>query len=227
MSAMTIAGVIVAAGASTRMDGVNKLLQPLHGRPLLAYSLAVFAGHPRVERVVVVASPANFEPFRALAAEFAGVGVVLGGARRRDSVLCGLQAAGDCDIIVVHDGARPLVTEAMIDAVIDGAIATGAALCAVPVADTVKRGDAKGLVEATVVRDGLWLAQTPQAFRADLLRRAHAATDADATDDAALVEGLAEPVRLVAGSRENLKVTTPEDLALAEALLAARGYTAS
>jgi 2-C-methyl-D-erythritol 4-phosphate cytidylyltransferase len=128
---------------------------------------------------------------------------------------------------VVHDGARPLVTAALIDAAIEGALATGAALCAVPIADTVKRGGGAGLVEATVARDGLWLAQTPQAFRADLLRRAHTATHVDATDDAALVELLSEPVRLVPGSRENIKVTTPEDLALAEALIAARGYTAS
>jgi 2-C-methyl-D-erythritol 4-phosphate cytidylyltransferase len=97
----------------------------------------------------------------------------------------------------------------------------------VPVADTVKRGDAMRLVLGTVTRDGLWLAQTPQAFRAEVLRRAHAASDLDATDDAALVELLGEPVRLVLGSRENVKLTTPEDFALVEALLAARGYTAS
>jgi 2-C-methyl-D-erythritol 4-phosphate cytidylyltransferase len=225
---MTVAGgIIVAAGSSTRMGGVDKLLQPLGGRPLLAHSLAVFAGRPRIERLIVVASEANLEAVRALAAYFAGISVVPGGARRRDSVLCGLQALEGCDIVVVHDGARPLVTAALIDAALDGALEAGAALCAVPVADTVKRANATGLVEATVARDALWLAQTPQAFRAELLRRAHAATEVDATDDAALVELLGEPVRLVPGSRDNLKVTTPEDLALAEALIAARGYTAS
>jgi len=146
---------------------------------------------------------------------------VRGGERRRDSVRAGLDALADCDYVVVHDGARPLVTKALIDAALAGARETGAALCAVPVSDTVKRTDDAGLVRSTVSRAGLWLAQTPQAFRTELLLRAHEATEIDATDDAALVELLGEPVRVVMGSPRNLKVTTPADLRLAEALLAA------
>ncbi len=239
-SVMTVGAIIVAAGSSSRMGGGDKLLLEVGGRPVLAHSVAAFDAHPGIDAVVIVASEANIEALRAIATGFARAKVVLGGMRRRDSVLCGLEALEGSkplppapspstervgDIVVVHDGARPLVTRALIDAAIEGARETGAALCAVPVSDTVKRGDASGLVRSTVSRENLWLAQTPQAFRADVLRRAHAAHDIDATDDAALVELIEEPVRLVMGSRENLKVTTPDDLPLIEALMAARGYT--
>ena len=204
------------------MGGGDKLQLVVGGQPVLSYSLAVFDGHEGIDAVVVVASEANVEAVRTMASEFAKVRVVLGGMRRRDSVACGLEALEGCEIVVVHDGARPLVTRELIDAAIEGARETGAALCAVPVSDTVKRAEESGLVRGTVSRDHLWLAQTPQAFRVDVLRRAHAAHDIDATDDAALVELIEEPVRLVMGSRENIKVTTPDDLPLIEALMAAR-----
>jgi 2-C-methyl-D-erythritol 4-phosphate cytidylyltransferase len=223
---MKAGGIIVAAGSSTRMGGLDKLLQTAAGRPVVAHSIARFAAHPRIDRLVVVASEANIEAVRVLAGEFPGTKVVLGGPRRRDSVLRGLEALGECDFVVVHDGARPMVTAELIDAAIGGAMEAGAALCAIPVSDTVKRGDPEGTVLETLAREGLWLAQTPQAFRAELLRRAHAATDVDVTDDATLIEMLGAPVKLVAGSRENVKITTPDDLRLVEALLAARGYTA-
>jgi 2-C-methyl-D-erythritol 4-phosphate cytidylyltransferase len=219
---MTIGGIIVAAGRSTRMGGSDKLLLQVGDRPLIAYSLACFDAHPRIDNIVIVASEANAEALRAIAGAFPKSQVVLGGKRRRDSVMCGLEALDACNIVVVHDGARPLVTADLIDAAIDGALEVGAALCAVPVSDTVKRGDVAGLVRGTVSREDLWLAQTPQAFRLDLLRRAHAAHDIDATDDAALVELIDAPVRLVLGSRQNVKVTTPEDLTLVEALLASK-----
>ena len=224
---MTTGAIIVAAGGSSRMGGVDKLLVPLAGRPVIAHAVSAFATHARIDSVVVVASEANVETVRAIAGDFEAVIIVPGGRRRRDSVWRGLEALPGSEVVVVHDGARPLVTAELIDAAIDGALEAGAALCAVPVSDTVKRADAMRLVLGTVTRDGLWLAQTPQAFRAEVLRRAHAASDIDATDDAALVELLGEPVRLVLGSRENVKLTMPEDFALVEALLAARGYTAS
>jgi 2-C-methyl-D-erythritol 4-phosphate cytidylyltransferase len=220
---MTTGAIIVAAGSSQRMGGIDKLLAPLGGRPVIACSIAVFAAHPRIDALAIVISPANEAAIRAIATDLASEArVVLGGSRRRDSVANGLDALGDCDHVLVHDGARPLVTSDLIDAALDGAIQTGAALCAVPVADTVKRAADTGLVASTVNRERLWLAQTPQAFRTDVLRRAHAAHDIDATDDAALVELIEEPVRLVMGSTENLKITTPSDLALAAAILASR-----
>ena len=222
-----IGAIIVAAGSSTRMGGGDKLLLPIGGLPVIEHSIARFAANPRIDSLVVVASETNIEATRAIAAPYADTRVILGGKRRRDSVFCGLEALGACDIVAVHDGARPLVTAELIDAALDGALDAGAALCAVPVSDTVKRGDASGLVRSTVSREDLWLAQTPQAFHTDLLRRAHKANDIDATDDAALVELIEQPVRLVRGSRDNIKVTTPEDVALIEALMAARGYTAN
>lgn len=220
---MTAGAIVVAAGRSVRMGGIDKLLAPVGGRPVLAHGLAVIDAHPAIQRVVVMVSESNRAAVEAIVSVAApSARVVLGGARRRDSVLNGLEALDGCDYVLVHDGARPLLSAALIDAALEGARQTGASLCAVPVADTVKRSDVGGLVRSTVSRDGLWLAQTPQAFRRDLLLRAHASYDIDATDDAALVELLGEPVRLVPGSRENIKVTTPEDLALVEALLASR-----
>ncbi len=218
---MSAGAIIVAAGGSQRMGGVDKLLLPLAGRPVLAHSLSTFAAHPRIDAIVVVASEANAASIRALVEQYApAAAVVLGGPRRRDSVLNGLEALMDCDYVLVHDGARPLLTPELIDAALDGAIESGASLCAVPVSDTVKRADEAGFVRGTVSRRDLWLAQTPQAFRCDTLRRAHASTDIDVTDDCALVELLGEPVRIVMGSQRNLKLTTAADLALAAALLA-------
>jgi 2-C-methyl-D-erythritol 4-phosphate cytidylyltransferase len=220
---MANGAIIVAAGSSQRMGGFDKLLLPLGDRPVIAHSLAAFTSHPRIEVLVVVASATNEDAIRELLPDKGTkASIVLGGPRRRDSVLNGMAAVEGCEYVVVHDGARPLVTPEMIDAALDGAIESGAALCAVPVADTVKRSDLEGLVESTISRERLWLAQTPQAFRLDVLRRAHLSHDIDATDDAALVELLGEPVRLVAGSAENVKITTPSDLRLAAAILAAR-----
>jgi 2-C-methyl-D-erythritol 4-phosphate cytidylyltransferase len=202
------------------MGGLDKLLAPLGDRPLIARSIAVFAAHPAIDQLIVVASKANFKAIGTICRDLPSpCQVVIGGERRRDSVRAGLDAIAGHDYVVIHDGARPLVSPGLIDTALAGARETGAALCAVPVLDTVKRTNSLGLIRSTVSREGLWLAQTPQAFRTDLLLRAHQSSDIDATDDAALVELMGEPVRVVFGSTRNLKVTTPEDLALAEALL--------
>lgn len=214
--------VIVAAGQSTRMGDADKVLTPLAGRPLLAWSLDAFARTDSVDAIVVVASSGNREAIVALTRDMVKVhGVVLGGERRRDSVHAGLVTLADCEYVIVHDGARPLVTPDLIEAALAGADETGAAICAVPITDTVKRDNGHGFVRGTVSREQLWLAQTPQAFRLDLLLRAHAEVEGDLTDDAAMVEHLGAPVGLVQGSARNIKVTTPEDLELAAALLAA------
>ena len=215
-----VAAIIVAAGSSRRMNGVDKLLAPLGGKPLVSYSIEAFTNHEGVDEVVVVASESNLDAIKEIAGDRARV--VLGGRRRRDSVLNGLRGVGGCDYVIVHDAARPFVDAAMIDEALSGAEELGASLCAVPVSDTVKRADPAGKVSSTVTREGLWLAQTPQAFRADLLLRAHQSIDIDVTDDAAMIELLGEPVKLVMGSTRNIKVTLQEDLALAEALLSSR-----
>ena len=123
--------------------------------------------------------------------------------------------------MIIHDGARPLVTAALIERGLAEAEETGAACCALPVADTVKESDAAGNIAGTIDRSRLWLAQTPQTFRYELLLEAHRHAKGEATDDAALVEALGIKVRLYEGTRGNIKVTTPEDLALAQALLKA------
>jgi 2-C-methyl-D-erythritol 4-phosphate cytidylyltransferase len=213
-------GIVLAAGAGERMRGIDKLLTTVHGRPLIAYAIGAFAATDAIDETVVVASDANRDQLKTIVAAVAPrARVVLGGRRRRDSVRAGLDAVSGCEYVVVHDGARPAVTPALIEAALAGARETGAALCAVPVADTLKRGDDAGLVYSTVSRENLWQAQTPQAFRYDVLLRAHAATDIEATDDAALVELMDAPVQLVKGSLRNVKVTTPEDLDLVEAVL--------
>ncbi|HXH21897.1 MAG TPA: 2-C-methyl-D-erythritol 4-phosphate cytidylyltransferase [Dehalococcoidia bacterium] len=218
---MVTGAVIVAAGRSTRMGGADKLLMPVAGRAVVAHAVRPFLVHDAIAAVTVVVSRANQEAVAAAVGKHEKLKFVLGGERRRDSVRAGLLTLRGCDYVVVHDGARPLVTAGLIDAALEGARECGAALCAVPVRDTVKRGDASGHVHSTISREGLWLAQTPQAFRLELLLRAHDVVEGDVTDDAAMIEHLGAPVKLVEGSVRNIKVTTPEDVALVEALLTA------
>lgn len=214
--------MVVAAGSSVRMGGLEKLFAPLGGRPLLAHTLAAFQSCPAVQRVVVVLAAENLARGLALAEE-EGLDkvrtVCLGGRRRQESVWEGMEALGACAWVVVHDGARPLVTPQLIEEGLAAAGETGAAVCALPSQDTVKRVDEQGRVLRTLDRRRLWLIQTPQVFRYDILREAHQRSRRPATDDAALVERLGHPVRVYRGSPRNLKVTTPEDLFLAEALL--------
>ena len=220
---MTVAALIVAAGRGSRMGAARpKALLPIAGIPMLARAVAPFASHPRIARVVAVVADPD-EARAALGPGAAGVILVRGGAERQDSVRLGLRAAGDAGILLVHDAARPLVPRRVIDDVLQGAIRHGAAIPAIPVADTVKRV-ARGAVTGTVPRDDLRLAQTPQGFRAEILRDAYDRARRDrfrGTDDASLVEHAGGRVVVVEGSERNLKVTRPADLELAEALLRA------
>src|SRR5438477_3920123 len=170
-------------------------------------------------RAVVVAAPeswvARARRILGRVAQGPSLTVVAGGRTRQDSVWLALQAAPeDAEIVVVHDAVRPLITRRLIDAVLRAAAAEGAAICALPITETVKRVRAER-VELTLDRSELWAVQTPQAFRADLLREAHEKARRDGvvgTDDAMLVERLGHPVRVVRGLAENVKITTPEDL---------------
>ncbi|HLA19598.1 MAG TPA: 2-C-methyl-D-erythritol 4-phosphate cytidylyltransferase [Dehalococcoidia bacterium] len=215
---------MVAAGGSIRMAGADKLFAPLGGVPLLVRALRAFQDSPLVDRIVLVLSAGNLERGRALA-DACGVDKLTaaceGGPRRQDSVRLGLEALGPCEWVLVHDGARPLVSAELIERGLAAARETGAAVPAVPLADTVKLAAADGTVERTLDRSHLWAAQTPQVFRYDLLLPTHREVTADVTDDAAMLEALGLPVKLFEGSAANIKVTTPEDLRLAEALLAA------
>jgi 2-C-methyl-D-erythritol 4-phosphate cytidylyltransferase len=217
--------VVVAAGHSRRMGGVDKILSPVLGRALISYALRAFNDSERVSSIVLVVSSHILDECRRLVDE-QGFHKVLeiceGGARRQDSVRLGLDELGATEWTMVHDGARPFVDAAIIGAGLAAARETGAAMAAVPVKDTIKVAGPDGMVLRTVDREGLWAAQTPQVFRTDLLVEAHSQVTDDVTDDASMVERMGGNVKLFMGSYDNLKVTAPEDIRLVEALLRAR-----
>jgi 2-C-methyl-D-erythritol 4-phosphate cytidylyltransferase/2-C-methyl-D-erythritol 2,4-cyclodiphosphate synthase len=227
--------LIVAAGQGRRLGGgTPKQYLDLAGRPLLAWTLEAFERCAAVEGVVVVVDPQGVARTSSLVERF-GIRKVArvteGGAERPDSVQRGLEALpAECSLVAIHDGARPLVRPELIARVVEAAAACGAAIPVLPVPDTVKRGDGAGHpVTATEDRTQLHLAQTPQVFEVELIRRAYAARQADdatpVTDDAQLVERLGATVRMVAGDPSNIKITLPEDLRLAGELLRAAGDT--
>ena len=226
---MNVKVLIPAAGAGRRMGaGTNKQYLELADRPLLARTLDVFEQHSLIDSIILIVSPAEIayckEEIVTRGNYRKVMAVIAGGAERQDSVYCGLQAcqADDDDLILIHDGARPLVSAEIIDRVLDSVQQHAACLTAVPVKDTVKVVQ-DDCVVATPERATLWLAQTPQAFRYRLIRSAHdraAEQGVRATDDAQLAEWAGAKVRVVQGEYRNLKITTPEDLEVAERLLA-------
>lgn len=225
--------LLLAAGRGTRYGGaVPKAFLPLRGRPLLLHAaerLAAALPPAAGGELLVVAhrddSERHLEPLlpglRAAVGARIGVRTVEGGATRQQSVRLGLAATSpDVELVLVHDAARPLVPIAAVADCVAAAARTGAALLALPATDTPKRVRDQR-VEATLERASIWLAQTPQVIRRDLLLRAMAAAEADGfdgTDDVSLVERLGLPVEVVPGARHNLKITHPDDLPLAEAL---------
>jgi 2-C-methyl-D-erythritol 4-phosphate cytidylyltransferase/2-C-methyl-D-erythritol 2,4-cyclodiphosphate synthase len=221
---MHVVAIIAAGGRGERLGaGVPKQLVEIGGRSILERSVALFDRCDRVHEIVVVVPP-ELEEERGWAARVGKpLRIVRGGARRQDSVANGFAAAGDrCDIVVVHDAARPFASLGLIARTIDAAAGCGAALAAVPARDTIKLVDA-GVVSATIPRERVRLAQTPQAFRRDVLARAiEAGTGAaEATDEASLAERAGFGVALVEGESTNIKITTPEDLELARSLVGA------
>jgi 2-C-methyl-D-erythritol 4-phosphate cytidylyltransferase len=218
--------IIVGAGQGTRFGAANKVLAPLTGRPVLAYSLDAAQNATTVAAIIVVASAHLLDDVLKLARSASWpklIAVIPGGNRRQDSVAAGLASVPSQTVLVaVHDAARPLVSPHHFDDCIAAAHQCGAAIVATPVSDTLKRVNGTTIVE-TVPREALWAAQTPQCFRVDLLRRAFAHADAlglTVTDEAAMVEALGHPVAIVPGSETNLKITRSTDLDLAAALLA-------
>ncbi len=220
-----VGAVIVAAGTSERM-GMDKQLALVGDTPVLAHSLNAFQRSPRVHRIVVVLNRGNMEAGQAIITmgRFSKVmATPLGGATRQESVLRGLEALGTCDIVLIHDGARPFVSTDLISKGVDAALYHGAAIPAVPIRDTVKEVSPEGMVLATRDRHTLWLSQTPQVFRYDLIVEAHRWAKSEGfevSDDAALLEARGVPVVIFRGSYSNLKLTTVEDLELARALWA-------
>lgn len=223
--------IVVAAGRGSRLGGETpKQYRPIAGVPMVLRALHPFTAHPEVVHVVLVlpAEDVDAPPEFLRHLTGAGLRLVAGGAERADSVAAGLAALDPaCTTVLVHDAARPFVERGVIDAVIACARAGEGAVAAVRVSDTLKQAALAepSRIERSVPRDGLWRAQTPQGFPRAVLERAHregVRAGGPATDDAALVERTGVPVRLVPDSPRNLKVTTAEDLELAE-LLAGRG----
>lgn len=219
--------ILPAAGLGTRMGGRKSFLA-LAGRPILFHTLDRFLPfREQVCQTILVAHPDDVgaigEQWGTTLRDAYGVThVVAGGARRQDSVKAGLACLGpEAELVAIHDAVRPFVAPDAIAAALEAAEAVGAAIVATPMKPTVKRV-ADGRIAATVDRRGLWCAQTPQVFRRQLILDAYAAepNGPDVTDDAQLVERLGHPVAIVPGSDLNLKITTPEDLHLAEAILA-------
>ncbi len=225
---MRVNAVIVAAGKGERMATLlPKPFLPVAGVPLLIHTLRSLARSALITRMIVVVAPEREAFCRDLLDSYGPFGMPLrlvqGGPERQDSVRLGLAALDpDCEIVVIHDAARPLITAEIIDRSVTAAAETGGALVAVPARDTLKRVGRDGVVVETVPRQELWLAQTPQTFQVPLIREAHARALTEgvlATDDAALVERLGGKIQVVLGNARNFKITTPEDLRLAEVLL--------
>jgi 2-C-methyl-D-erythritol 4-phosphate cytidylyltransferase/2-C-methyl-D-erythritol 2,4-cyclodiphosphate synthase len=216
--------VVVAAGSSRRMGGIDKLQLDLAGRPVLAWSVAAMRAAASVARILVVTSADRVEELAAqpwIAA--AGARVIPGGERRQDSVAAGVRAC-DAEVVLVHDGARPLVSPGLVDAIAAAAREAGAAIPVVPVVDSLKRLDGDRVAGAAP-RDGLGRAQTPQGARMEILRMAvDAYADGPETfgDEAELLARADVPVRAVEGEPTNLKVTLPDDVRLARAIAGAR-----
>ncbi len=219
----TCGAVIVAAGSASRMGGIDKVMAPLGGEPMIARTVRAFQDCDAIKKIVVVTRQDLILPISQLCAGMSKVtAVVAGGSSRQESVHLGLNAlAGEVELTAIHDGARPLVTWQLIDRVVRAANTYGAAAPAVPVKDTIKVVSG-GTVQSTPDRNSLRAVQTPQVFDFDLLRGAlyKAQTEgAQVTDDCSAVERMGMVVKLVEGDERNLKVTTPLDLKLAQMLL--------
>ena len=215
-------GVVIAAGGSSqRMGKTDKLLALLGGKPLLARVIDACQRCHLVDQIVVVVNEENLERCRRLVDEGGWsrvTDVCPGGERRQDSVAAGLKRLDRCDWVVIHDGARPLLTVDLIERGLEAAKETGAAVAAVPAKDTIKVAGDDRIVHQTPPRQNLWAVQTPQVFRIGIITEAYSRANEDVTDDASLVEQLGYKVKLYMGSYDNIKVTTPDDLALAELL---------
>ena len=220
--------IVVAAGSATRMEGIDKIMTPLGGTPLILHTLAPFQASPLVEEIVIVTQEDKMVEIGTLCSRngFDKVKrIVKGGATRTDSVWAGLkEVSKSAGYIAIQDGARPFVTREIIEETIRTAKARSAAAPAIPVKDTIKRAE-DGVVTETLDRASLFAIQTPQGFAAPLIRagiQKAVEEKISLTDDCAAVERLGCPVALTQGSEENIKITTPADLILGEAILAAR-----
>jgi len=226
---MHVTAIIVAAGEGKRIGGrVSKSFLSIAGRPLVLRTLDRFFATRSVEKVILVVADKELRQSQMLLQNDPNLShrpwiLQAGGASRQESVRRGLEKLdSDCEIVVIHDGARPFVSFALIDHCVDEAYRVGAVVIGVPARDTIKVVSEEHWVQTTLTRNTLWEIQTPQVFRKEVITEAHnwgSRQAIEATDDAMLVEGIGKPVFLLEGERTNIKITMPEDIVLAEALL--------
>jgi len=214
-----VGAIIVAAGTSSRMVGIDKVFADLNGEPLLARVLTVFQNCHSVDEIVIVLARKILGQGRKMVKDHGWpkvTAVCAGGPRRQDSVREGLGKLTDCEWVIIHDGARPCINADLIERGLRAARENGAAIAGVPVKDTIKIVSRRRFIQQTPARQSLWAAQTPQVFRYGLISEAYRQMNIDVTDDASLVEQLGHKVEVYMGSYQNIKVTTPEDLAVAQ-----------
>ncbi len=214
-----VGAIVPAAGQGTRMEGIDKLFAPLGRKPLLAWCVEALEASGAVTEIAIAVPPEQMAAVEQLLHErnWCKSRLVPGGTRRQDSVLSALETLSNAGWIIVHDGVRPFLTETLIRRGLSAARETGVAVASVAVKDTVKLMSEEGVV-CTLDRDRLRAAQTPQVFRSDILRHAYSCAEETVTDDAMLAERLGYDVRLYEGSYENLKITTRDDLVVAESI---------
>lgn len=224
---MYLSAIVVAAGKSKRFRGkVSKVILKLGSKPVIAYSLGVLDRHPMIKEIIVAGNPDNIKDLRRIIKKNKirkAAKVILGGKERKDSVARGLKAINSrADFVLIHDAARPFITSGLVSLVIKEAQNSKAAIVGAPVKSTIKRVTVNGkrvTVKETIDRDNLWEAQTPQVFARDLIIKAYSKFGhLDVTDDAGLVEKTGKKVKMVLGEHNNIKITTPEDMAIAEAI---------
>jgi len=227
-----VSAIIVAAGQGIRMnDAVRKQYLMIGDRPIIAHTLLAFDICDRIDEIVVVIPKDDVDYCNKTLIAPLGLKkkthLVFGGVERQDSVYNGLLALDQKTYtVVIHDGVRPFVQSQEIAACIDGAEESGACILGLPVSDSLKRVGESGRIDKTLIRNNIWRAQTPQVFRYELIRNAHETARKDrfsATDDALLVERLGIDVKIISGSKNNIKITTRQDLALAQAILNSAG----
>lgn len=214
----SIGVIVLGAGKSERMHGPNKIFAPLDGHPLIVHSLHKFTMLNNVQDILLVLSKESWNEGISLVERYGWkdkIRLCTGGILRQDSVAAGLEELRSCVWVIIHDGARPMISMEILDNGMKAALETGAAIAAVPTKDTIKVVSRNRVVNRTISRKESWQTQTPQIFRYELIREAHRRSKGSFPDDSAMVEKMKHPVKIFMGAYSNIKITTPGDLTIA------------
>ena len=214
--------ILLAAGSSTRMDGQDKIFMPIYNNPLLYYSLKEFNDSRHVSAISIVLNEKNYQSGMTYinSLNFDKVtSVCIGGSRRQDSVLNGLYALGKHDFILIHDAARPCINQCIINRGIESVIKFNASIPVIPSTDTLRTLRDEEFADKVIDRETIWITQTPQCFSYELILKALTATEVSVTDDAMLVQKLGVNIKTFKGSKNNIKVTTSDDIAMVKSII--------